>query len=414
VKSVSFMEALTERGGYPLRFLSWTSEREAAEILRQMDVDPYGIAAMVPKMANVNIHVQGLPCKVANIIKQEMLSIGGDAAVARGSVSCSVEKTDLVLIGTRKQIRRFTEKIAFQPFGLAVLADALRMLLENLAVKRWEIRTGRRVMILDDRTLVMGILNVTPDSFSDGGRFESPEDAIACGLQMVADGADMLDVGGESTRPGAVPVPLKEELRRTLPVIRGLSGQVDVPISIDTTKAVVAREAVAAGAEVINDISAMRLDDQMAKVMAQSGAGLVFMHMRGVPKTMQHGDLHYPSLQGEIIEFFRERLRTAQAAGIPPEQVIIDPGIGFGKTRGDSLKLIRHLPEFKVLGRPILTGPSRKSFLGKQGDRGAADLTARTAAAVTAAIMNGCQIVRVHDVREMKGVAAVADAIARV
>ena len=412
MKPVDLMEARNERGRYPLRFLSWTSEREAAEILRRMDVDPYGIEAMLPKMDHANIHVQGLPCKVANIIKQEMLSIGGDAAVARGSVSCSVEKTDLVLIGTRKQVRRFAEKMAFQPFGLTALADDLRMLLENLSTRRWEIRTGRRTVTLGDRTLVMGILNVTPDSFSDGGRFASPEDAVACGVQMVAEGADLLDVGGESSRPGAVPVAPEEELRRTIPVIRGLSGKVNVPISIDTTKAVVAREAVDAGAEIINDISAMRFDDRMAEVMRESGAGLVFMHMRGVPGTMQQGDLHYDSLQGEIVEFFRERLKAAQAAGIPPEQVIVDPGIGFGKTGSDSLKLIRHLSEFKVLGRPILAGPSRKSFLGHEKDRGQAERTTRTAAAVTAAILNGCQIVRVHDVQEMKGAAAVADAVA--
>jgi dihydropteroate synthase len=406
------MDSRDERKGYPLRRLSWTSERDAAEILRRMDVDPYGIEAMIPKMVNVNILVQGLPCKVANIIKQEMLSIGGDAAVARGSVSCSVEKTDLVLIGTLKQIRRFTEKIAFQPFGLADMAKSLRALLENLFTRRWEIRTGRREIVLGDRTLVMGILNVTPDSFSDGGRFASPEDAAACGLQMVEDGADMLDVGGESSRPGAVPVSSEEELRRTIPVIEGLSGKINVPISIDTTKAVVAREAVAAGVEIINDISSMRFDDQMADVMAQSGAAVVFMHMRGVPRTMQQGDLHYPSLQGEIIGFFRERLKKAQSAGIPPEQVIIDPGIGFGKTGSDSLNLIRNLCELKVLGRPMLVGPSRKSFLGLREDPGGAGLMARTAAAVTAAILNGTQIVRVHDVREMKGAVAVADAVA--
>ncbi len=413
MKSVSSMDDCNQRGRYPLRFLPWTTLPEAAEILKGIDVDPYGIEAMLPKMVNVNIHVQGLPCKVANIIKQEMLAIGGDAAVARGSVSCSVEKTDLILIGTRKQVRRFTEKIAFQPFGLAALADALRALLENLSAGRWEIPTGRRVMLLGDRTLVMGILNVTPDSFSDGGRFASPEDAVSCGLQMAADGADILDIGGESTRPGALPVAPDEELRRIIPVIRGLSGKVDIPISIDTTKAAVARGALDAGAEIINDISAMRFDEKMAEVMARSGAGVVFMHMRGVPRTMQKGDLRYASLPGEIIEFFRERLIAAQAAGIPTEKVIIDPGIGFGKTGGDSMKLIRRLSEFKVLGRPILTGPSRKSFLGQTMDRSAGELTARTAAAVTAAIMNGCQVVRVHDVREMKAVAAVADAIAR-
>jgi dihydropteroate synthase len=400
-------------GGYSLRRLLWTSAPEAADILKRMDVDPYGIEAMLPKMVNMNIHIQRLPCKVANIIKQEMLAIGGDAAVARGAVACSIEKTDLILIGTLKQIRRFIEKISFQPFGLKLLAESLDTLLDNLLAEHWTLKTSRRKMILGDRTRIMGILNVTPDSFSDGGRFDSPEKAIECGFQLVEDGADILDIGGESTRPGAQPVSLEEELRRTIPVIQGLSGKINIPISIDTTKAVIAREAVAAGAEIINDISAMRFDEPMPAVIASSGAAVVFMHMRGVPQTMQKGDLHYALLQGEMIDFFRERLNTALLAGILPEQVIIDPGIGFGKTRSDNLKLLKYLPEFNVLGRPILTGPSRKSFLGQEGRGGAVDRLEETAAAVTAAIMNGSQVVRVHDVKAMKRVVAVADAIVR-
>ena len=399
--------------GYSLRRLLWTSAPEAADILKRIDVDPYGIEAMLPKMVNMNIHVQGLPCKVANIIKQEMLAIGGDAAVARGVVACSIEKTDLILIGTLKQIRRFIEKISFQPFGLKLLAESLDTLLDNLLAEHWTLKTSLRKMILGDRTQIMGILNVTPDSFSDGGRFDSPEKAVECAFQLVEDGADILDIGGESTRPGAQPVSLEEELRRTIPVIQGLSGKINIPISIDTTKAVIAREAVAAGAEIINDISAMRFDEPMPAVIASSGAAVVFMHMRGVPQTMQKGDLHYALLQGEMIDFFRERLNTALSAGILPEQVIIDPGIGFGKTRSDNLKLLKYLPEFNVLGRPILTGPSRKSFLGQEGRGGAMDRLEETAAAVTAAIMNGSQVVRVHDVKAMKRVVAVADAIVR-
>jgi dihydropteroate synthase len=400
-------------GGYSLRRLLWTSAPEAADILKRIDVDPYGIEAMLPKMVNMNIHIQGLPCKVANIIKQEMLAIGGDTAVARGAVACSIEKTDLILIGTLKQVRRFIEKISLQPFGLKLLAESLDTLLDNLLAEHWTLKTSRRKMILGDRTRIMGILNVTPDSFSDGGRFDSPEKAIECGFQLVEDGADILDIGGESTRPGAQPVSLEEELRRTIPVIQGLSGKINIPISIDTTKAVIAREAVAAGAEIINDISAMRFDEPMPAVIASSGAAVVFMHMRGVPQTMQKGDLHYALLQGEMIDFFRERLNTALLAGILPEQVIIDPGIGFGKTRSDNLKLLKYLPEFNVLGRPILTGPSRKSFLGQEGRGGAVDRLEETAAAVTAAIINGSQVVRVHDVKAMKRVVAVADAIVR-
>ena len=400
-------------GSIKLRSLLWTGERQAIQILKDIDVDPYGIEAMLPKMAHLNILIQRLPCKVANIIKQEMLSVGADAAVARGSVACSIEATDVLLMASRKQIDRFIEKVSSQPFGLNQLAVKLRQLLENISADQWTLKTSRREMVLGDRTRIMAILNVTPDSFSDGERYGSHENAIAAGLKLTEAGADILDIGGESSRPGAETVPPEEELRRVIPVIQGLSGKVDIPISVDTTKAVVAREALAAGAEIINDISAMRFDAQMPAVIASSGAAVVFMHMRGVPQTMQQGDLHYASLTGEIIDFFRERLNAAQMAGISADRIIIDPGLGFGKSRSDNLKLLRYLAEFTVLGRPILTGPSRKSFVAQNGDRGPQERLEGTVAAVTAAIMNGSHLVRVHDVEAVKRAVAIADAIIR-
>jgi dihydropteroate synthase len=400
-------------GSIKLRRLLWTDERQAIRILKDIDVDPYGIEAMLPKMAHLNILIRHLPCKVANIIKQEMLSVGADAAVARGSVACSVEATDVLLMATRKQIDRFIEKVSSQPFGLNQLAVNLGQLLENIARDKWTLRTSRREMVLGDRTRIMAILNVTPDSFSDGGCYGSPENAIAAGLKLTAAGADILDIGGESSRPGAETAPAEEELRRVIPVIEGLSGKVDIPISVDTTKAVVAREALAAGAEIINDISAMRFDAQMPAVMASSGAAVVFMHMRGTPKTMQQGDLDYASLMGEIIDFFHDRLNAAQTAGISADRIILDPGLGFGKSRGDNLKLLRRLAEFSVLGRPILTGPSRKSFLSHDGEAGPQDRLEGTLAAVTTAIMNGSHLVRVHDVEAARRVVTIADAIIR-
>jgi dihydropteroate synthase len=396
-----------------LRCLLWTGERQAIRILKDIDVDPYGIEAMLPKMAHLNILIQRLPCKVANIIKQEMLSVGADAAVARGSVACSIESTDVLLMATRKQIDRFIEKVSSQPFGLNQMAVKIEQLLENILVDQWTLKTSRREMVLGDRTRIMAILNVTPDSFSDGGRYGSHENAIAAGLKLTEAGADILDIGGESSRPGAETVTPEEELHRVIPVIQGLLGKVDIPISVDTTKAVVAREALAAGAEIINDISAMRFDAQMPAVIASSGAAVVLMHMRGAPQTMQQGDLDYASLTGEIIDFFRERLNAAQTAGISDDRIIIDPGLGFGKSRNDNLKLLRYLAEFTVLGRPILTGPSRKSFLSHDGDQGPQDRLEGTVAAVTAAIMNGSHLVRVHDVEAVKRAVAIADAITR-
>ena len=400
-------------GGMKLRRLLCTSERQAISILKDIGVDPYGIDAMLPKMAHLNILIPGLPCKVANIIKQEMLSIGADAAVARGSVACSIEATEVLLMGTRKQVNRFIEKVSSQPFGLHELSIKLRQLLENISKDQWTLKTSRREMVLGDRTRIMAILNVTPDSFSDGGCHDSHEEAIAAGLQLTEAGADILDVGGESSRPNAEPVPPDEELRRVIPVIEELSEKIDIPISVDTTKAVVAQAALAAGAEIINDISAMRFDRQMPEVIASSGAAAVFMHMRGAPQTMQQGDLHYASLTGEMIDFFYERLHAAQSAGISTDRIIIDPGLGFGKFRSDNFKLLKYLAEFAILGRPILTGPSRKSFLAQDSDEGPQDRLEGTAAAVTAAVMNGSHLVRVHDVKAIRRVVAVADAIVR-
>ena len=275
------------------------------------------------------------------------------------------------------------------------------------------LKTWKREMTIGDRAQIMGILNVTPDSFSDGGCFQSLEEAVEFGVRMVEEGADIIDVGGESSRPGAEPVSPKEELRRVIPVIEGLVSRVTVPISIDTTKAEVAREAVASGAEIINDISAMRSDDQMPVVVAATGAAVILMHMRGTPKDMQEGELTYRSLLSDIIDFLRERMERAKSAGVELERIMIDPGLGFGKTAEDNLKLLKHLSAFSVLGRPIVTGASRKSFIGKVIGGAPQNRLEGTAAVVTAAIMNGSHVVRVHDVRAMKKVAAMADAILR-
>jgi len=274
-------------------------------------------------------------------------------------------------------------------------------------------KTCRREIALGERTLIMGILNVTPDSFSDGGRYFSQALAVEEGLRLVEEGADMLDIGGESTRPGSEPVSREEELSRVVPVIRALVNKIGVPISIDTTKAEVAREAIACGAEIINDVSAMRFDREMPGLAADSGAGLVLMHMRGMPKDMQTGSLHYDSLIDDITAFLRERLQFALDSGVKSERTLLDPGIGFGKTVGDNMRLIKHLAHFEMLGRPILIGVSRKAFIGKVTGGGPQERLEGTAAAVAMAIANGSSVVRVHDVASMKKVVVMTDAIIR-
>ena len=378
-----------------------------------VDCDPYGIEAMLPKMIHLNILLEDIKCNIANIIKQEMLSIGGDAAVSRSAVSCSVKKTDCVIMGTTKQIERFADKISIQPLGLSIVSKAIKELLANVSKDLFILKTCRREIVLGEKTEIMGILNVTPDSFSDGGLFNEPGDAVEYGLKMMEEGADIIDIGGESSRPGAESVSVEEELARVIPVIRGLERSIKIPISIDTTRAEVARRAVENGADIVNDISAMTFDDQMANTVAHTGAAIILMHMRGTPKDMQKGNLSYSSLRGDIIEFLGDKMQKAEMAGIFPENIMIDPGIGFGKTGEDSMRLLKFLSEFKMLGRPIVTGPSRKAFIGKITGGRPAERLEGTAAAVTAAIMNGTNVVRVHDVKAMKKVVAMADAILR-
>lgn len=261
-----------------------------------------------------------------------------------------------------------------------------------------------------DRPLVMGVLNVTPDSFSDGGLYLDPGAAVKHALQMVDEGADLIDIGAESSRPGAEPVSEAEELRRLVPVVQEVCRLVQVPVSVDTTKAKVAGAALESGAAIINDISALQADRAMAGVVSKAGAGLVLMHMQGTPQTMQRAP-HYTDLVAEVRDFLHARLRAAVEAGMAADQILLDPGIGFGKNLEQNLILLDRLESFQSLGRPILVGVSRKAFIGEVLGRRAGDRLMGTAAAVAAAVLRGALVVRVHDVRTMRDVVKVIDAI---
>lgn len=274
------------------------------------------------------------------------------------------------------------------------------------------LKLGEYTLPLGQRTYVMGILNVTPDSFSDGGCYLDPGRAVERGHEMVAQGADLIDVGGESTRPGATPVPAEEELARVLPVIRRLAREVRVPISIDTYKARVAEAAVDAGARLLNDISAGRFDPGMARLAARTGLPLVVMHMKGDPRTMQDAPW-YEDVVEEVAQFFEERIGALTAAGVAPEQLILDPGLGFGKRQEDNLRLLAELGRFRRFGRPILVGPSRKSFLGQILGTPPLDRLEGTLAAVVVAMVQGADLVRVHDVQAIDRARRVVDALIR-
>jgi len=272
----------------------------------------------------------------------------------------------------------------------------------------WSCR-GREV-VCGQKTLIMGILNATPDSFSDGGCFQTLEKAVARGLQMVEEGADIIDLGGESTRPGAAPVQTLEEIARTVPIIGKLREKTGALISIDTRKAEVARAAVAAGADIINDISALA-DPDMVNVVAETGAGLVLMHMLGTPETMQENP-HYTDVVSNVWNFLEERLAFAVERGVAPEQVCLDPGIGFGKTDEHNLALLQGIPALAAAGRPVLVGASRKGFIGRMTGRDVpAERLAGSLAVAAFSILRGAQILRVHDVKESCDTARLVDTL---
>jgi dihydropteroate synthase len=403
-------EARSKGQDFAIRALCFSSPAAAQKELERIGVDPAGITHMLPKLEQHALLVPQVRAAAANVLKQEMLSLGGDAAVARGTVACSVTRTDVLLIGTRKQLLTLCNKLAGQPFGLKTLASQLALFLKTVQQPPTIWQTSRRRLSLE-RPLIMGILNVTPDSFSDGGCYSTVEQAVERALQLEAEGADLLDIGGESTRPGAPLISAEEEQERVLPVIEALANRLSIPISIDTWKSRVADACLTAGAEIINDISGLHFDPALAEVVARHQAGLVVMHTRGTPQQMQQNTA-YADLLGEVTASLLQSAASARSTGIAPEQIALDPGIGFAKDLHGNLELLRRLPELCSLGYPLLVGTSRKSFIGKALQReAAADRLFGTAATVAHAVTSGARIVRVHDVQAMKDVALMAHAI---
>lgn len=395
---------------YTLRVLSVKTPLDAERELAALGLDPFSIRNIGPKMLHRTLLLERIDPEEGHLLKQVLLALGGDAAVgAHGAARASAETT-AILMGTDKQLRRLCAELSQRSFGLPLLAADILRLLDNEAApcRQWDI--GRRTLDFSRRPGIMGVLNVTPDSFSDGNRYATIEKAVARALQMEEEGADIIDIGGESTRPNATPVNHDEELRRVIPVLERLAGRLTVPVSVDTFKAAVAKEALAAGAEIVNDISGLTFDERMAEEVAVAHAGLVLMHTRGRPAEMQK-ETAYDSLIAEVTAGLNDSLGLAEAAGIDATRIVVDPGIGFGKSAGGNLEIIRKLSEFSSLGRPIMVGTSRKSFIGAVLGRDVAERAFGTAATVALAIANGASIVRVHDVREMRDVADMAMAL---
>jgi dihydropteroate synthase len=392
-----------------IRCLDIQTVKKSSSEMERVGVDPIGIQIMAPKLIHLNLKISSLTPAQANVIKQEMLSVGGEASVSSGVVSCEVDTTDAILSGTYKQLNKVIKKLKVQPYGLADLGDALTDAISNSLQKEIVLEGRSRKWVLGNRTLIMGVLNVTPDSFFDGGRYLKLDAAVERALKMVEEGADIIDIGGESTRPGSKSVSLKEELKRVIPVIEELVRR-EIIVSLDTTKAEVARQALDIGVEIINDVSAMSFDKEMVSVCAKYRPAVILMHMRGKPFNMQY-NVTYRDLLAEVFDYLRKRIEFAVNSGIPPSRIAIDPGIGFGKSAEDNLKLLKNICEFKTLGRPIIIGTSRKSFIVKTLGLEVDERLQGTAATIAVGILKGVNIVRVHDVKEIRRVVDMTDAI---
>lgn len=382
-------------------------EQEIARQLHAIGCHATGVRLMAPKGVFKVVKLHGVPAKAANLLKQTMLAKGGDAAVASGSADLSVAVTDVLVMGTLKQLRAATAQLKMQPWGLPDVAAALEEVVAPPA--HWPITYAwrdRSLTVAPGRTLVMGILNVTPDSFSDGGRYNTADAALRHAANMVEQGVDIIDIGAESTRPyGARKISADEELSRLMPVLERLVAQCQVPISVDTYKASVAQTALAAGAHIINDIWGLQGDPAMAGVAAAYGAPVVVMHNKE--------QAVYGNIMAEIIDFLQESIRLAVAAGLPRSNIIVDPGIGFAKNTNHNLTVLRHLEMLQILKCPVLLGTSRKRFIGEILQLPAEQRAVGTAATAVAGVLKGVNIVRVHDVAPVVQAVRMADAIVR-
>jgi len=393
-----------------VRVISIGDSPSARSEMGKIGVHETGIRIMEKKAIFYSIKLENVKGQAANIMKQEMLSSGGEAAVSRDVMNFSRKKSDVILLGTEKQLEELTFKLCRQPFGLPLISQEIRKALSNYQKRDFKLIFKGHTLQLGKRALIMGVLNVTPDSFYDGGIYDNLNKAVERGLQMVEEGADIIDIGGESSRPGAKSVEEKEELERVIPVIKKLASRIKVPISIDTYKARVAKTAIDAGAAMVNDISSLRMDEGMANILRSSKVPVCLMHMQGTPRNMQRNP-RYKDVVSEIFAFLRERIDFCEQASIDVEKTIIDPGIGFGKTVEHNLQILKNLDQFKSLGRPIMIGVSRKSFIGKVLQLEPEERLEGSLAAAIWSMTKGASILRVHDVKETKRAVEMVEAI---
>lgn len=383
-------------------FHRFNSTEELRNTLEEMGCDMGALPYFDDRKQLTALRIADVDTRAANALKQEMLSRGGDVAVHRHAIDRGVERCDCLIFGTKKQIRHLTEKLSAMPYwGLSEAKREIETAMAGLLRKRHTLNLpGDRALELGKKTKLMAIVNLTEDSFFPGSR-SSSTDCLKKVETMIDQGADVLDLGAESTRPGSSPVDSETEISRLVPAIEAIRREYPaIPISVDTTKSAVARVCLDSGADIINDISGLGFDRALPDTVAKAGAPLVIMHIKGVPRTMQEKP-HYDCLPGEICRYFKERIDLAIEAGVKRDQIVLDPGIGFGKTTDHNLTLLGHNEFFRSLGLPLLVGHSRKSVFGAVlGESDPANRLEATLAATALCVWQDVEIVRVHDVRE--------------
>ena len=379
-----------------------SNRRNLIKEIKLIDADNGSIPFFKAKSEMLYFKIYGIKTGEANILKQELLSRGGDLVVNQTCAVCGSKETDALIMATAKTIRQLITKLGFLPYwSLPKIKKKLEEFLQGVP-KADLVLSNNRVLDLWNKPLLMGIINVTPDSFYSNSRVK--EDRLLLKVQEYIDkGADILDIGGESTRPGSDPVSLEEELARVIPAIKLIREKYDIPISLDTYKAEVARQGVEAGADIINDISGMTLDEDMVNVVKETGAPIVIMHMKGNPKNMQDNP-EYDDVIKEICSYFEEKIEYALSSGIKKEQIILDPGIGFSKRLEDNLAILKYMDEFKMFGLPLLIGASHKSVVRDVLNVPVCERLSGTLATTALATQLGANIIRVHNIKENKQV----------
>lgn len=387
-------------------------EKNFEKYLEELNVHPVGISIMKDKMITKIIKVDGIDNRAANILKQEMLSFGGDCALPYDVYSLSNRKSSCIIIGTLNHYKKLISKLKLQPFGLKEVAEEIEKIIFSDCVKKTKIKD--KIFEWGKKTYIMGIINLTPDSFSGDGIYGDRyiDNALNYATLLVEWGADLIDIGGESTRPGSTEVSVEEEKKRVLPVLRRLVKEIDVPISVDTSKPEVAEEALQIGASMINDVWGLRRSEKMGELAKKYNVPVVIMHSIDGKGGISPPN-YYKDVISDIYEYFKERIHYALELGIKKENIILDPGIGFGKSLKENLEIIRNLDVFKSLGFPLLLGPSRKSFIGEILDLPPIERVEGTLSIVGASIERGVDIVRVHDVKEVKRFVKVYDTFLR-